>query len=202
LPRSPAQNEAMRAQTRERIETAAVKLFARSGFAATSVRDIANEAGISTGLMYRHYRTKDELFGDLVAQAAQGLAEVVRTFRGDAPPAELIEAFTREVVDDIAADKGFAEFMLIMSQSFVMEDPPPQVRQLRRQNQALVRSLIELVERGQRLGQCVSGDASELATCYLAMLDGLATWKFAMPGRFVAPSPTTVAGCLLEKGPR
>ncbi|QTR05940.1 helix-turn-helix transcriptional regulator, partial [Saccharothrix algeriensis] len=45
----------MRADTRRRIEIAAVRLFARQGFAATSVRDIAREAGISTGLMYRHY---------------------------------------------------------------------------------------------------------------------------------------------------
>lgn len=200
MARPEAQYEAMRASTLEKIQAAALQLFARRGFAATSVRDIANEAGISTGLMYRHYRTKEELFGDLVAQAASGLAEVVRRFRSAAPPAELILAFTREVVDDIAADRGFAEFMLIMNQSFVMENAPPQVRQLRRRHRELVRATVELIEHGQRLDQFGKDDASELATCYFATLDGLAAQRFALKERFVAPSPAVVAGILMKEG--
>ncbi|MEE9208885.1 MAG: TetR family transcriptional regulator, partial [Kiloniellales bacterium] len=47
--------------TRERIERAALKLFATKGVAATSIRDIAKAAGVSLGAMYNHYPSKDDL---------------------------------------------------------------------------------------------------------------------------------------------
>ncbi len=47
--------------TRERIERAALTLFATKGVAATSIRDIAKAAGVSLGAMYNHYPSKDDL---------------------------------------------------------------------------------------------------------------------------------------------
>jgi AcrR family transcriptional regulator len=49
------------ADTRERIERAALKCFVEQGVAETSIRDIAAEAGISLGAMYNHFVSKDEL---------------------------------------------------------------------------------------------------------------------------------------------
>jgi len=47
--------------TRERIEKAAIRLFAEKGVAETSVRDIARAVDISEGALYRHFVSKDEL---------------------------------------------------------------------------------------------------------------------------------------------
>ena len=47
--------------TRERIETAATRLFVKKGVAETSVRDIAREVGLSEGALYRHFESKDDL---------------------------------------------------------------------------------------------------------------------------------------------
>jgi len=200
LPRTEAQYEAMRADTRRRIEIAAVRLFARQGFAATSVRDIAREAGISTGLMYRHHQTKQDLFGDLVAQAADGLGALARRFRGDVPPAALIREFTREFVHDVLAGDGFVEFFLIMNQSFTMAEPPAQVRALRARHVTMMRSAVELIGRGQRLGQFEQGDAAELASCYFAALGGLAMMSFTLGDRFVAPNPAMLTNFLIKEG--
>ncbi|MFE6612880.1 TetR/AcrR family transcriptional regulator [Amycolatopsis sp. NPDC057786] len=199
MPRTGAQYEAMRADTRRRIEIAAVRLFARQGFAATNVRDIAREAGISTGLMYRHYRTKDDLFGDLVAQAADGLGALARRFRSDLPPAVLIGEFTREYVHDVLAGGGFVEFLLIMNQSFTMTNPPAQVRTLKTRHTTMMRGLVELIERGQRLGQFNPGDAAELASCYFAALGGMAMMNFTLGEAFVAPGPELLTSFLLKE---
>lgn len=51
-----------RAQRREQILTAATEAFARSGFAATSLEDIAVQAGITRVLLYRHFDSKTELY--------------------------------------------------------------------------------------------------------------------------------------------
>jgi len=51
-----------RAQRREQILTAATEAFARSGFAATGLDDIATEAGITRVLLYRHFDSKTDLY--------------------------------------------------------------------------------------------------------------------------------------------
>lgn len=49
------------AETRERIERAALKHFVEQGIAETSIRDIADTAHISLGAMYNHFVSKEEL---------------------------------------------------------------------------------------------------------------------------------------------
>lgn len=124
MPRPAEQYEAMRAKTEERIRAAAVSLFARHGFAATGIRDVARAAGISTGLVYRHHASKEDLFDALVAEAAEGLRAVVDRLRdGDA-----LRDVTREVVAAIARDDRFAEFLLLMNQAFAVPEPPSRRR--------------------------------------------------------------------------
>jgi AcrR family transcriptional regulator len=55
-------------QTRERLRTAAHQLFLRQGYLATSIDAILAEAGISSKeTLYRHYRSKEELFVDVLS---------------------------------------------------------------------------------------------------------------------------------------
>ena len=49
------------ADTRDRIEQAAVRLFVEKGVAETTVKDIARAVGLSEGALYRHFASKDEL---------------------------------------------------------------------------------------------------------------------------------------------
>jgi AcrR family transcriptional regulator len=51
--------------TRERIEQTAMTLFVNKGVTETTVRDIAQGAGVAEGALYRHYPGKDELILDL-----------------------------------------------------------------------------------------------------------------------------------------
>ncbi|MEP7380553.1 MAG: TetR family transcriptional regulator [Gemmatimonadota bacterium] len=61
MPRSADQNQALRASTRAKLLSAALLLFARDGYAATSVRAVANESGLATGLLYSHFQGKEAL---------------------------------------------------------------------------------------------------------------------------------------------
>jgi AcrR family transcriptional regulator len=54
---------------KERVERAAVDLFAARGVDGVSIADIAAAAGVSQGALYRHYRGKDELAAALFASA-------------------------------------------------------------------------------------------------------------------------------------
>src|SRR5262245_56469402 len=49
------------ADTADRIEQAAVRLFVEKGVAETTIKDIAGAVGLSEGALYRHFESKDEL---------------------------------------------------------------------------------------------------------------------------------------------
>ena len=71
-----------------KIESVALRLFTRQGYHGTSVREIAEAAGISIGNLYNYYRNKEELFASLVkhyearmaASQANALADITDLF--------------------------------------------------------------------------------------------------------------------------
>src|ERR1700729_685476 len=94
---APDQQRSLRAeqvaQTRAALVLAGRSLFGRSGFAATSVEDLAREAGVTTGALYHHFPTKAALFeavfelvhGELMAasgEAAQQAPDIVEALGG------------------------------------------------------------------------------------------------------------------------
>ncbi|MFA5562480.1 MAG: helix-turn-helix domain-containing protein [Eubacteriales bacterium] len=59
------------ADTKEKILHTALRLFAREGYEATSVGDIAGELGLTKGALYKHYRNKRDIFESIVARMYQ-----------------------------------------------------------------------------------------------------------------------------------
>jgi len=59
------------AKNKLKIEEAALRLFTRKGFHGTTVREIAEKAGVSMGKLYIYYDTKEEIFIDLVQRLGQ-----------------------------------------------------------------------------------------------------------------------------------
>jgi AcrR family transcriptional regulator len=53
-------------QSRRQVLDAALRLFSRRGYRATTVRDIADEAGVSTGNVYHHFEDKEQIFRTLL----------------------------------------------------------------------------------------------------------------------------------------
>lgn len=198
MPRTKEQYEALRTATRNKIHSAAIKLFAKKGFAATSVQDIADTASISTGLLYRHYKTKDELFNELVSYAAAGLEKIVERFKNDTSPAEMIRHFTLEILNDLRKDDEFANFLMIMNQSSTMVDPSPEVQYLNKQSEKMFKQTAQLIEKGQELGQFKEGSPIEMAFYYFASIHGLTTIKRSMGERFITPSLKIVTEFLFK----
>jgi AcrR family transcriptional regulator len=58
-----------RHERREQIMLAGTRAFARAGFAATSLEDVAAEAGISRDVLYRHFESKADLYRALLQRA-------------------------------------------------------------------------------------------------------------------------------------
>lgn len=60
-------------ERREQILSIAARLIARQGYSATTVRDIADEAGILSGSLYHHFPSKETILQDLLRGFLAGL---------------------------------------------------------------------------------------------------------------------------------
>jgi len=68
-PKTKEQNEAIRTQTRAAILQAGLELFAKKGYASTSISAIAKHANVSKGLMYNYFDSKEHLLKAIILEA-------------------------------------------------------------------------------------------------------------------------------------
>jgi AcrR family transcriptional regulator len=71
--RSALPRRLRRSERREQILAAATSAFARTGFAGTSLEDIAAEAGVTRVILYRHFESKADLYRSVLDRAKQRL---------------------------------------------------------------------------------------------------------------------------------
>ena len=100
-PRADAQ------RNRERILEVAKQAFARSG-ANASLDDIAKEASVGPGTLYRHFPTRDELLEAVYQTEVEKLAAAERKVAETMPPLAALRAWMLLFVDYIATKKIIA----------------------------------------------------------------------------------------------
>ncbi len=71
--------------TRERILLEAARLFRHHGYAATTLREIADASGIKAGSIYYHFESKDQILGEVLDKGIQAVIDAVQQ-RVDALP--------------------------------------------------------------------------------------------------------------------
>jgi len=103
------------------LETGA-RLFTEQGYEAISMNDVARAAGISKGLLYHYFPSKQEFFAATLQAAAQELAAVTQTDAA-APPLEQVEqaldaylAWIEENADAYRAVLGASEARALVEQ--------------------------------------------------------------------------------------
>ena len=72
--------------TRERILLEAARLFRHHGYAATTLREVADAAGIKAGSIYYHFESKDQILGEVLDKGILAVIDAVQR-RIDALPA-------------------------------------------------------------------------------------------------------------------
>ena len=198
--RAAEQNRALRENTRQAIEGAAIRVFARHGFAASSIRHIADEAGLSVGSIYRHYAGKEALFDELLQQAAVGLESASRALAGTGDPLATVRGFTRDFLTDLASDHGAAEFYLVVNHGFLSDTPAGTAARLAADQRSLWDTFAGLIRRGQAAGQFAPGDPEQLTAFYFAMLSGMATMRPVIRDALTDPGVDVVLRLLTGKG--
>jgi AcrR family transcriptional regulator len=92
----PTRRALAKQQTRAKVLAAARRLFSEQGYEGATIRDIAAEAGMSTGAVFANFSDKSDLFREIMSDDMTALAEAMReaAARGRGLEDALLKMFT------------------------------------------------------------------------------------------------------------
>ncbi len=130
----PAKELKPRSKHQERTEATQAKLlqaaetiFTRDGFAAAKLEQIAEKAGYTRGAIYAHYKSKEDLFLDLLEQRMVGKMATMRTLlEGATSPEERLEKFRMQMLS-MTCDRSWA-LLILEFKLFALRQPKLKTR--------------------------------------------------------------------------
>ncbi|HEU4672878.1 MAG TPA: TetR/AcrR family transcriptional regulator [Candidatus Limnocylindrales bacterium] len=161
---------------KDRIVSAALRVFAERGFHRATIQDVVRESGLSVGAIYTHFAGKDELFlatCDVIG--GQGLGELGRRLAVGGSAAERLAIAVSFFVDSVLDPPDGSTTASYLVQAWAEADQEPGVREmLVRRREQLSTAARLLLEEGIARGE-LSGwlDVEAVASACTALLDGL-----------------------------
>ena len=157
--------------TGPRIEEAALRLIARHGFAAVSMRQIAAEVGVQAGALYNYLPDKQSLLARLMMRHMEELLEAVADLK-DAAPLENLQNFVQFHIEQNRknADEVFVAYMELRNLS------PENFANVERLRNAYEAKLEAILMAGSQSGAFSVSDSKITTRAIIAMLNGVNTW--------------------------
>ena len=174
--------EEKKAQTRERLLDAASKVFARKGFAATSLDEVAEEAGVTKGAVYSNFSSKEDLVNTVLDER---LEQRFRELAHEAPEGSTLEADAvraSERYGSVIEEERDAVLLGLEFAIYAVRNPDfrDDFIAYHRNAQAEIARLIE--ERLKAGGNELRVPPNELASLFNAITNGVALERLMDPG--------------------
>jgi AcrR family transcriptional regulator len=178
----PSIRDEQRALTRARLLDAARRVFARRGFHAASLEEIAQEAGATTGAIYSNFAGKEDLF---LALFEDHVASQIGKYREIFARGKNVEERSRGGADDWMAylhEEPDSFPLLIEFWSYAVRDPKLRPRYAARLAAFRETFAEQIAEGASDLGiELPPGFAERMGTVINALGNGLALEKLADP---------------------
>ncbi|WP_176585995.1 TetR/AcrR family transcriptional regulator [Priestia megaterium] len=148
MPRTPEENDRIRQASKEKIRAAAMELFMTQGYYATSISNIAKQAGISKGLLYNYYKGKEELLSEMVEARIREVVEVMEKAITLDTPGEQLKYIVNGAIDNVYKKPEVHRFYLhLQTQPVDDDDLIKYSKQLTQENARLFEMQCEIFER-------------------------------------------------------
>ena len=178
MPRRPEQFEEIREKSREKILAAALELFANKGYNATSIDSIAKKAGISKGLIYNYFESKEKILRAIFDAAMDVGDEILARYKGLKDPYEIMRRMTMDTFEFLRKKKQYCQLLTAISlQPHVMGDLEEFIDTAFKKNMKIITGLykqigdedayvsglmLSAIFDGVSLGYCMLGDSYPL----------------------------------------
>lgn len=120
-PRTKEQLTEIRQKSKENIENIALELFALKGYHATSISQIAEKAGISKGLLYNYFESKEHLLDSVITKVYDEIMQIAQMSE-NLPAEKQIEQMIIRTIDHLKKNTTFWRlFIFLVYQSDVQK---------------------------------------------------------------------------------
>ncbi|MFS0723118.1 TetR/AcrR family transcriptional regulator [Paenibacillus sp. 1P07SE] len=164
------QTDQIREERESQILKAALQVFSENGIQNTKMSMIAKASGLSQGLAYHYFASKEDVLTKCLLWATKDANQLIEEVRGlAAVPLDKIAYFTRS-----ALAAGSQEVFRLIQICLTAPELDEEVKQLIEvTRESYVELFIPIIQEGQQCGQVIDEDPHKLANLYLAVLSGL-----------------------------
>jgi AcrR family transcriptional regulator len=165
-----------------RLLLAAVKAFAERGFHATTTRDIAAQAGLSSAALYVYFRSKEEVLYQIATSTLDFTIEVAATeARGPGSPAERLTRLVRVLTVWHTYNSQVGHVVLYQTGAL----SPPHLADITAKQREVSRIVRQVVMDGVQSGDFEVSDAASATLAILSLCLDVARWY--RPGYRLTP---------------
>jgi AcrR family transcriptional regulator len=150
----------------------------RKGYAATKTQDISRAAGMSEGLLFHYFETKEKLYEELIKIGISGPQSVMTGIKGE--PLEFFRTAAREIFRYLKTEPFVAKMFVLMAQASINEAAPESVKKMLSGIDHITPSA-EKIRRGQRNGTIRKGNPAALASAFWGAVQGIAELAALIP---------------------
>lgn len=144
-----------------RIERCAIDLFGRKGFAATSVREIVEAAGVTKPSLYYYFRGKEHLYESLIVETLQSFhKELVEKTKASGSTRERLLCIAQAHLERVESEPMTVRFMFRALFGFAAQTPQIDFTHYAAETDGLIR---QVLEEGAAKGELPHGAASDFA---------------------------------------
>jgi AcrR family transcriptional regulator len=167
-------------RTRDALIGAAAKVFLARGFQGASLREIASEAGLTTGAVYSNFDGKADLFLAVLEEKLDPRLAVMYEAARTAPPRRIGAAVGKEFAAYVRQRR---RWLTLLIEFWAQAARDPKLRPKFAERHGKLRSAIAevLAERTDKLGLQLALSPDQLATVLIALTNGMAVEHLADP---------------------
>lgn len=182
-------------ERRQEILNVGLDLFIQKGYAATRTADIARAVGMSEGLLFHYFETKEKLYIALLQIAVGGKDNIFQI--NETSPLKFFEKTAKTIFDCIKSEPFAAKLFVLMSRAQYDMALSTELRNyLMRQKD--IELSVKLILQGQKEGSIRDGDPIALATAFFMAMQGIAE-HIARNPEMPVPNPEWVVDIIRRK---
>ena len=201
MPRNKEANQKVKDERRDQILSAALSLFATKGLSATKIADIAIKTGMSQGLIYHYYKSKEEIFTWLIGSAMSKMNEAALGLEKLPVSAkEKIVMAVEGLLNGFDENADTSNYYFLITQTALSDAYPEEAKAIiRSQNDVKYEVIARIMKQGQMDGTVKNHDAKEMATLFFSSINGLALNKAVYGPRFKMPDKNILLSMFLKE---
>ena len=183
--------EDSRERTAQRLLDAAERLIAKRGFEATTIEDVAKAAGYSRGAFYSNFRSKSELFLELLRRDQERASAHLEAAMDDSLPLDQLAARMREVYATLYVEGDsflmWTEARLLGTRDAKFRDKLGRLMTEKRDHAV---ALLEYFY--HRTGKRPVGPLEPLAMGFISLMEGVRLFGVSCPNELPPPVAQTI----------